>query len=183
MSEYTPWPWYIAGPLVGLMVPLMLLLGNRRWGVSSTLRHVCAIAVPRKPRYLRYDWRAESWSLVFVGGAVLGGFIAARWFPNGDVPAVATSTRDALAALGFDAPRGLVPAEVFSLANLWTLRAVCMVMLGGFLVGFGTRYANGCTSGHAVTGLSFLEWPALVATMSFFAGGLFVTHVVYPLIF
>jgi len=185
MSEslYSPWPWYIAGPMVGLMVPLMILVGNRRWGVSSSFRHVCAIALPRRPAYLRYDWKQESWSLFFVGGAVIGGFLAAHFFPNGEVSSIAPRTRNAIAALGFDAPRGLVPAEVFSLAHVWSARGLLMVVIGGFLVGFGSRYANGCTSGHAVTGLALLEWPALVATLSFFAGGLLVTHVVYPLLF
>jgi uncharacterized membrane protein YedE/YeeE len=183
MNEYTPWPWYVAGPIVGLMVPLMLLVGNRRWGVSSSLRHVCAIVLPAKPKYLRYDWKSEAWSLFFVAGAIIGGFIAARFFPNGEVPAVSPRTIAAISALGFESPRGLVPPEVFGIAHLWSLRAVFMVVLGGFLVGFGTRYANGCTSGHAVTGLAYLEWPSLVATLSFFAGGLFMTHVVYRLVF
>lgn len=113
---------------------------------------------------------------------MIGGFLAARFFPNGEVPAVSPRTVSAISALGFDSPRGLVPPEVFSFAHLASLRGILMVVIGGFFVGFGTRYANGCTSGHAVTGLAFFEWSSLVATMSFFVGGLLVTHILYPLL-
>ena len=179
----TPWPWYVAGPIVGSMVPLALLIGNRRWGVSSSFRHLCAMASPVKPTFLRYDWKRESWSLFFAAGAIIGGFVAAHWIPNAAVPDISPHTVQAIQALGFDAPRGLVPAEAFSFSRLWTTRGFAMVVIGGFLVGFGTRYANGCTSGHAVTGLAMREWPSLVATISFFVGGLFMTHVIFAWIF
>lgn len=179
----TPWPWYVAGPIVGSMVPLALLIGNRRWGLSSSLRHLCAMASPVKPPFLRYDWKPESWNLFFVAGAVIGGFIAAQWIPNAAVPDISPRTVQAIQAIGFDSPRGLVPAEVFSFSQLWTSRGLWMVVIGGFLVGFGTRYANGCTSGHSITGLAMREWPSLVATMSFFAGGLLMTHVFFAWIF
>jgi uncharacterized membrane protein YedE/YeeE len=182
-SLYTPWPWYLAGPIVGLMVPLALLIGNRRWGVSSSLRHVCAVVSPVKPSYLRYDWKRESWNLFFVAGAVAGGFIAAHWIPNGAVSDVSPRTVQAIEALGFESPRGIVPQEVFGFSHLASWRGFLMVVVGGFLVGFGTRYANGCTSGHSITGLSLREWPSLVATASFFAGGLITTHMLLPLFF
>lgn len=179
----TPWPWYVAGPIIGSMVPLALLVGNRRWGLSSSLRHLCAMASPVKPSFLRYDWKRESWNLFFVAGAVIGGFIAAQWIPNAAVPDISPRTVQAIQAIGFDPPRGLVPAEAFSFSRLGTSRGLWMVVIGGFLVGFGTRYANGCTSGHSITGLALREWPSLVATMSFFAGGLLMTHVVFAWIF
>jgi uncharacterized protein len=177
------WPWYVAGPIVGLMVPLALLIGNRRWGVSSSLRHLCAIALPTKPRFLRYDWKKESWNLFFVAGAVIGGFVAAHFIPNAAVPNLSSRTVDVIQELGFASPRGLVPGEVFAFAHLATWRAFWMVVVGGFLVGFGTRYANGCTSGHSITGLALREWPSLVATLSFFVGGLIMTHLVFPRLF
>jgi uncharacterized membrane protein YedE/YeeE len=171
------WPWYVAGPIIGTMVPLSYLIWKRRWGVSSSFRHVCAAVSPVKPDFLRYDWKKEAWILYFVAGSVMGGFIAATWFPNAEVPSIDPRTVDAIRALGFDTPRGLVPPEAFSFSQLVTWRGFAMVVLGGFLVGFGTRYAGGCTSGHAITGLSLREWPSLVATLCFFAGGLLMTHV------
>jgi len=184
MNElYNPWPWYIAGPIIGSMVPLMLLIGNRRWGMSATLRHVAAACSPIKPPHLRYDWKKDTWSLLFVVGVVLGGFVAARFFPNGDVSNLSPRTVDAIAQLGFNAPHGLVPAEAVSLSQVATYRGFLMMVVGGLLVGFGTRYANGCTSGHAISGLSFLQWQSLVATIAFFAGGLLCVHVLYPVLF
>ncbi|HXV14173.1 MAG TPA: YeeE/YedE thiosulfate transporter family protein [Candidatus Krumholzibacteria bacterium] len=177
------WPWYVAGPIVGLMVPLALLIGNRRWGVSSSLRHLCAMASPIKPAFLRYNWRSEAWSLFFVAGAVMGGFIGAHVIPNAPVPDVAPRTVAAIQSLGFESPRGLVPAEAFSFSQLATVRGFMMIVVGGFLVGFGTRYANGCTSGHSITGLALRELPSLVATIAFFIGGLIMTHVVFEWIF
>jgi len=177
------WPWYVAGPIVGLMVPLSLVIGGRRWGLSSTFRHVCAIASPVKPAFLRYNWKKESWSLFFAAGAVIGGFLAAQWMPNADVPSISPKTIAAIRSLGFEVPRGLVPAEAFSFSHLATWRGFVMVVVGGFLVGFGTRYANGCTSGHAITGVAMREWPSLLATICFFVGGLLMTHVLFGWIF
>lgn len=175
-------PWYVAGPIIGLMVPLVFLIGDKRWGVSSSFRHVCAIASPVKPRFLRYDWKRESWNLFFVAGAVMGGFVAAHWLPNAPVPDIDRRTIEALGALGFHSPRGLVPAEAMAFSQLATSRGFVMVVVGGCLVGFGTRYANGCTSGHSITGLAMREWPSLVATLCFFAGGLITTHFLLALI-
>lgn len=177
------WPWYVAGPIIGLMVPLVMLAGNKRWGMSSSFRHLCAIASPVKPASLRFDAKRDSWNLLFVAGAVMGGFIAAHWIPNADVPAINPNTVADIRALGFDPPRGLVPAEAIAFSQLATLRGFLMVVVGGFLVGFGTRYANGCTSGHSITGLALREWTSLVATIAFFAGGLVMTHVIFAWIF
>jgi uncharacterized membrane protein YedE/YeeE len=177
------WPWYVAGPIFGLMVPLSILIENRRWGISSSFRHLCAIASPVKPAFLRYAWKNDSWNLFFVAGAIIGGFVAAHWFPNDAVPSISPKTVAAIRAVGFDAPRGLVPAEAFAFSQLATWRGFVMVVVGGFLVGFGTRYANGCTSGHSITGLALREWPSLVATICFFVGGLLMTHVIFAWIF
>lgn len=177
------WPWYVAGPIIGLMVPLAILIDNKRWGLSSSFRHLCAMASPVKPAFLRYDWRKDSWNLFFVSGAIIGGFVAAHWIPNAAVPSINPKTVAAIRAIGFDTPRGLVPTEAFAFSQLATWRGFVMVVVGGFLVGFGTRYANGCTSGHSITGLAMREWPSLVATICFFIGGLLMTHVVFAWIF
>jgi uncharacterized protein len=69
-------PWYIAGPLIGLMVPTLLILGNKAFGVSSSLRHICAACLPAKIPFFSYDWKKETWNLFFVAGILIGGFIA-----------------------------------------------------------------------------------------------------------
>jgi hypothetical protein len=73
-----------------------------------------------------------------------------------------------------------MPASIFSFENLFTLRGLMFFVFGGFLVGFGTRYAGGCTSGHTIMGLSNLQWPSLIATCCFMAGGFLMVHVLFP---
>jgi uncharacterized protein len=143
-----PWPWYVAGPLIGLTVPLMLLLAGKNLGISSSFRHLCAALLPKSGlAYLRsYDWRKESWNLFFAAGLVLGGFIATRFLSSHAAP--------------------LLPPEFHTPAGALRLLG------GGFLIGFGTRYAAGCTSGHSIMGLSNLQKASLFATLAFFAGGL-----------
>ena len=176
------WPWYVAGPIIGAIVPLAMWIDNRRWGMSSSFRHMCSIISPLKPAYLRYEWKKEAWNLFFVAGAVIGGFIGAHFIPNAAAPAVDARTVEQIRGLGFQEPRGLVPHEVFAFSQLATWRGFVMIVLGGFMVGFGTRYANGCTSGHSISGLALREWPSLVATLSFFAGGLLMTHLLFALL-
>jgi len=177
-----PWPWYLAGPLIGLMVPLLLFLGNRRFGISPSLRHLCAATFPGKATFFRYDWkRTGGWNLALVAGAVVGGFIATQVLGTPDVR-IATGARDQLAALGIQDFSGLVPREIFSWSGLFTLKTLVCVVAGGFLVGFGTAWAGGCTSGHGVTGLASLEPASIIAVLGFFAGGLIGTFVVLPLV-
>jgi uncharacterized membrane protein YedE/YeeE len=183
-----PWPWWVAGPAIGLIVPLLLLYGGKAFGVSSSLRHVCAAILPRAARdarrYFDYDWRREGlWNLVFVGGGVLGGFLAGTVFaPPDPVVGVSEATRADLSDLGIADQAGLAPADLFSWEALGTAKGLVALVVGGFLLGFGARWANGCTSGHAVTGLADLQVPSFVATMGFFAGGLLVTHLVLPVL-
>lgn len=143
-----PWPWYVTGPLIGLTVPLLLLFGGRNLGVSSSFRHICAAVLPStKLAYLKQDnWRQHAWNLFFVVGLMLGGFIATRFLSNEIRPLLPPAYHNALGAL--------------------------QLLGGGFLIGFGTRYASGCTSGHSIMGLSNLQKASLVATLAFFAGGL-----------
>lgn len=179
----SPWPWYVAGPLIGLTVPLLLLLGNKAFGISSNLRHVCAMAPGRVP-FFRYDWRkAGGWNLTFAAGIIVGGFLAGVLLANPEPVQVAASTRTDLAALGIGVDGGLAPAELFSWSALGSLGTWAILLGGGFLVGFGARYAGGCTSGHAISGLANLQLPSLVAVVGFFIGGLIMTHLFLPLIF
>ena len=178
----SPWPWYVAGPLIGLTVPLLLLLGNKVFGISSNLRHVCAILPNRIPFFNYNWWQAGGWNLVFAGGIMLGAFLAAGWFGNPEPLAVNPATEQDLAAIGVSVDGGFAPEAFFSLAALGNIKTWLILLGGGFLVGFGARYAGGCTSGHAISGLSNLQLPSLVAVIGFFIGGLIMTHLLLPII-
>ena len=178
-----PWPWYVAGPLIGLFAPLLLWLGNRLFGVSSNLRHLCSAIAPRGIPYLTYDWRREGgWNLAFVAGIVVGGLLAGLVFGNPEPVAIAESTRASLASLGIHELTGLVPRELFAWSSFATVRGWIVIVGGGFLVGFGTAYAGGCTSGHGISGVANLETPSFIALGGFFAGGLLGTFVLLPLV-
>jgi uncharacterized membrane protein YedE/YeeE len=177
-----PWPWFVAGPIIGLFVPVLLLAGNKVFGISSNLRHLCSALVPGRIEFFRYDWKTVGgWNLCFLAGVTVGGFVAARVIGVPEV-ALAAETKASLAALGVHDFSGLVPREVFSWSSLLTVKGLVSIVLGGFLVGFGTAYAGGCTSGHAISGLADLQLPSLVAVLGFFAGGLIATYAVLPLL-
>jgi uncharacterized membrane protein YedE/YeeE len=173
---YKPWPWYIAGPIIGFTVPLLLLIGNKKLGISSTLRQICAACVPANISLFKYNWKQDSWNL-FVGG-FLGGYV----FANPNAVAISQSTINYFHSVGLTDLTGLMPAELFNWSSLATLKGFLMMIVGGFMVGFGTRYAKGCTSGHGILGLSALQWPSLLATMSFFLGGILFSHFILPYI-
>lgn len=177
-----PWPWYVAGPIIGLMVPLLLMLGGKPFGLSSNLRHLCAAVAPGDLEFFQYDWWKEGgWNLLFALGILVGGFIGTHWLlPENYTVAIADTTRVDLNRLGLQDLSGLMPAELFSWAALSTGRGLITVVLGGFLVGFGARWAGGCTSGHAISGLATMQLPSLIAVFGFFAGGLLMTHVLLP---
>jgi len=145
---YQPWPWYISGPLIGLTVPALLLLVGKPFGISSSFRHLASISSPRSrlPYLSDNDWRGEVWSLVFVAGVLLGAFVAAHFLSDSAVRLLPDHYRQWSGGL--------------------------RLFIGGLFVGFGTRYADGCTSGHSIMGMSSLKWPSLVATICFFIGGL-----------
>lgn len=176
----SPWPWYVGGPLIGLTVPLLLWLGNKPFGISANLRHACAILLPEraKPGFFRYDWRKERWNLVFAAGLILGGFLAGVLLANPEATRLSVAGVRSMQDLGVQVRPGLVPIELTDLTSpgVWLLLAV-----SGLLVGFGTRYGGGCTSGHAITGLSTLQGPSLIATASFFVGGILSANVLLPL--
>ncbi len=180
MDISAPWPWYVAGPLIGLTVPLLYFLGNRSLGISSNLRHLCAALLPARSSFFQYNWRVESWNLVFAAGLVLGGLLSSTWLANPQPLTIHPDLQSRLAEFGLASTGNFMPAEIFSLEGLLTLRGFVFMVAGGFLVGFGTRYAGGCTSGHSITGLSTLQWPSLVATVCFIVGGIFSTWLVLP---
>jgi uncharacterized membrane protein YedE/YeeE len=177
-----PWPWYVAGPLVGLTVPVLLLIGNKSFGISSSLRHVCAACMPANIPFFKYAWKKEIWNLFFVAGILLGGVIAAAFLWNSNPVIVHEGLSAELAGYGITDYSGLVPVQLFNWEALLTLKGFIMIVAGGFLVGFGTRYAGGCTSGHAIMGLSNLQWPSLVATCCFMLGGIIMANLILPYI-
>jgi uncharacterized membrane protein YedE/YeeE len=178
-----PWPWYVAGPLIGLTVPTLLLIGNKSFGISSSLRHVCAACFPANISFFKYDWKKEIWNLVFVLGVFFGGIIATFFLANPNDFVLSAATVADLKALGITDFSGLMPADLFSMDVLFTAKGFIFFVIGGFLVGFGTRYAGGCTSGHAIMGISNLQLPSLIATCCFMIGGFAMTHLLLPIIF
>lgn len=177
-----PWPWYIAGPLIGLMVPVLLLTGNKAFGISSSLRHICAACFPANIPYFRYNWKNETWNLLFVAGIMIGAFITVQFFNDPGPVKVNPKLVADLQQYGVSDYHGLVPRELFNWNSLLTAKGMILMIAGGFFVGFGTRWAGGCTSGHAIMGLSNLQLPSLVATISFMVGGLIVANLVLPYI-
>jgi uncharacterized protein len=177
-----PWPWYVAGPMIGLMVPTLYFIANRPFGLSSSLRHICAACFPSNVSFFKYNWRNEIWSLFFVLGIVLGGVITQGFLSDGKPVAISANTRLDLIKLGITHFDTLLPTDLFSWRSLFTIPGFIFLVIGGFLVGFGSRYAGGCTSGHAITGLSNFQLASLVAVIGFFLGGLIVTHLILPYI-
>ena len=145
-----PWPWWFSGILIGLTVPLLFLLAGKAFGISTSFQEIGAMCAPGSFEYLkRHNWRSGIWTVVFALGIMVGSFIAVQFLSS--------------------APVEFLPASFASAGGAIRL------LIGGLLIGFGTRYAGGCTSGHAITGISNLSWPSLVATIFFFVGGLAVT--------
>ena len=177
-----PWPWYIAGPLIGLTVPVLLLIGNKSFGISSSLRHVCAACMPANIPFFKYEWKKEVWNLFFVLGIFFGGIFSVLLLNSGAPIEVHPDLASDLAKVGVTEYASLVPSQLFSWDSLFTVRGFVLMVLGGFLVGFGTRYAGGCTSGHAIMGLSNLQWPSLVATCCFMIGGFIMANLILPFI-
>ena len=178
-----PWHWSVAGVLIGLTVPVLYLLGNKPFGISSTFRHICAACLPSKVPFFNYDWKQEQWNLFFAGGIIIGGLIGSTLLADPEPFKIAPATQQQLTQLGITQFNRLEPVEIFNFSNLLTLRGFIIMIAGGFLVGFGTRYAGGCTSGHAITGIANLQLSSLIATLCFMLGGFFMTWLILPLIF
>ena len=179
---FKPWPWYVAGPLIGLTVPALLIIGNKSFGISSSLRHFCAACIPANIPFFKYDWKKEIWNLFFVLGITLGAVIAANLLADPEPVKINAKLAADLAGYSITDYSGMVPHQLFNWQNLLSVKGLLMMVLGGFMVGFGTRYAGGCTSGHSIMGLSTLQLPSLVATTCFMAGGFIMANLILPFI-
>lgn len=186
-----PWPWYVSGILIATVMAFMLFSG-KRFGISSTFRAACSILGAGKvAKFFVFDWKKDQgFNLVFAAGALLGGLAAAIFLANPEAIEIGERTSTHLSSMGFSLPEasknvatGLAPKEFSELDFILSWKGFVILVLGGFLVGFGTRYAGGCTSGHAISGLSELQLPSLIAVIGFFIGGLLMTWLLMPLIF
>lgn len=183
-----PWHWAVSGLMIVLVMFLLLWFGGE-FGVSSNLRTLCAIGgAGKRHDFFNFNWRGQLWNLVFIGGAVIGGFIASHFLASPEPVQISEQTISYLQTIGIDTPQtmsegaGFVPMEIYGIENAWSISSLIILIIGGFLIGFGTRWAGGCTSGHAISGLSNLQLPSLIAVIGFFAGGLLMTHLLLPLI-
>ena len=179
-----PWPWYVAGPLITLIMFLLFYFG-KKFGVSSNLETICALGGAGKfVDFFKFDWRANGWNLMFILGTVIGGFVAYQWLTPIETIAINPQTVQDLTNIGFqNAGAQYLPDEIFSIESMFTLKGFLILLIGGVLVGFGSRYAGGCTSGHAIVGLSNLELPSLISVIGFFIGGLIMIWVLFPILF
>ncbi|HEX4851078.1 MAG TPA: YeeE/YedE thiosulfate transporter family protein, partial [Puia sp.] len=166
----------------GLMVPTLLIMGNKNFGISSSLRHVCAAIFPSRIPFFQYNWKREIWNLFFVTGIILGGFIGNTLFKSAQPPELNPALIDSLKASGIHQFSELMPRDLFNWQSLLTLKGSLMIIAGGFMVGFGTRYAGGCTSGHSIMGLSNLQFASLIATCCFMIGGFVMSNLILPYI-
>lgn len=179
-----PWPWYVSGPLIALIMFLLIFMG-KKFGMSSNLRTMCSMCgADQAADYFDFNWRAQRWNLTVVAGAIIGGFIGAFVLSGDTAVAITPVTIETLNGLGFlSAGQAYMPTELFATGALTNPFSLVILLTGGILLGFGARYAGGCTSGHAISGLSNLQLPSLIAVAGFFIGGLFMVHVLFPLIF
>jgi uncharacterized membrane protein YedE/YeeE len=178
-----PWAWYVAGPLIALNL-FLLLYFEKRFGISTSLKTTCNILGAGKiSNFFNYDWKQDSWLMLYVLGSIIGGFIAFQFLDAGAPVIVSAKTSAALNELNIVANQSFLPNEIFGIENVFKLKNLAILIVGGMLIGFGTRWANGCTSGHAIAGLSDLQLPSLVAVIGFFIGGLIMTFLIIPKIF
>ncbi len=179
-----PWEWYVAGPSIVAVMFLLYFFG-KVFGVSSNLETLCTMGGAGKySDYFKKDWKQNFWNIVFLMGAVIGGFIASNYLSS-DIPiALNSETIKELSVLGIqNAGATIVPNELFGLEAVGSIKGVVLLLMGGLCIGFGARWAGGCTSGHAIVGLSNLQIPSLIAVVGFFIGGIIMTWLIFPVIF
>lgn len=177
-----PWPWYFSGTMI-VLIMLILIFWGKSFGFSSNLRTICSMAgAGKKVKFFDFDWKAQRWNLLFLLGSIIGGWISSQFLSNPQGMELSEATVNDLRGLGIHFKGTLNPEELFSLEALADVKVWCLLLSGGLLVGFGSRYAGGCTSGHAISGLSNLQFPSLLAVTGFFVGGLLMTWLILPLI-
>jgi uncharacterized membrane protein YedE/YeeE len=181
---FQTWPWYVSGFLIG-MVMLFLIYFGKNFGMSTNLQSLCSMTgLGKKIDYFDFDWKANRWNFVVVLGAMVGGFVAVHFMSDSSNVAINPKTIQQLAQLGIEAPKGkLMPDALFGTTIWESPKRLFILLFGGILIGFGVRYAGGCTSGHAISGLSNLQIPSLKAVIGFFIGGLIMAHFLLPLFF
>jgi len=180
---FEPWHWFVSGFLIACTMLFLLLMG-KKFGMSSNLRTFCAACGAGKVNsFFKFDWKSDVWNVLVVIGAMLGGFIASHYLSTGDMPAISDATKASLSSINISTENQYLPVELFSISALSDIKTIIILVVGGILVGFGARYAGGCTSGHAISGLSNLQLPSLIAVIGFFIGGLVMVHLLFPLIF
>jgi uncharacterized membrane protein YedE/YeeE len=116
-------------------------------------------------------------------GAIAGGYISSTLLENDQPLQLSQATIADLSKMRIHFDGGLNPEQLFGFAAMHSVKGILILLIGGLLIGFGSRYAGGCTSGHAISGLSNLQWPSLIAVIGFFTGGLIMTHLLFPFIF
>jgi uncharacterized membrane protein YedE/YeeE len=178
------WPWYVSGFLIGAVMLLLIYFG-KVFGMSTNLRSLCSMTgVGKLVPFFNFDWRAQRWNLAVIFGAMVGGFVAVNYMDDPSNVAINPTTISQLQEMGIDAPNGkILPEFIFGTEALASPKMIFILIIGGVLIGFGSRYAGGCTSGHAISGLSNLQVPSLKAVIGFFVGGLIMAHFLLPLIF
>lgn len=170
-----PWPWYVSGPLLGMIVPILLVLSNKQFGVSSSFQHFCAAAGLRVKDYFSYDWRKQGgWQLLFVLGLLLAG-LGLLFLIQVKPSVLSIQILSAFKEKGI-AVSGFFPVQFFSGGRVWVL------ILGGLLIGFGSRYAGGCTGGHAIMGVSLFAKSSILSLIGFFIGGIIGTYLLLEII-
>lgn len=175
------WPWYIGGPIIAFIMIALIYLG-KSFGFSSNFRTICsAMGAGKSCSFFEFDWKSQKWNLLFLIGSIIGGYIAANVLSTNQIPEISAYTTEYLQNLGFNSVgKSYAPTELFETLNV---KSIFILTIGGLLIGFGSRYAGGCTSGHAISGLSNLQLPSLIAVIGFFIGGLLVVHLLLPLIY
>ena len=178
------WHWSVAGFLIALVMLLLNYFG-KVFGMSSNLRSFCSMTgVGSKVPFFDWDWKSQRWNLVVVFGAMIGGFVAVHFLSDASNVALNPKTIEQLSAMGIDSPDGkLLPDSMFGNQIFQSPKMIFILIIGGVLIGFGSRYAGGCTSGHAISGMSNLQLPSLKAVIGFFIGGLIMSHLILPLLF
>ena len=180
-----PWPWYIGGIMIAFTLFILLFFG-KEFGISANLRVMCAAdGAGGFSSFFDFDWQSQSWNLMVALGAAFGGYFAASALNPEMMSNISPETVGLLNDLGLEYEYGKVPyvlQEAFTWPGFFTLRGATIVILAGFLVGFGARYAGGCTSGHAISGIANLQWPSLLAVCGFFIGGLIMVNFIFPFI-